>query len=318
MRPSAAVERVPAWSLAVSAMLSVQLGAAVSVSLLEQVGAAGAAWMRAVLGALGFLVIARPRLWRWGWRHLRAPILLGGVTAVMLLAFQAAIGEIPLGTVVAIEFLGPLTVAALHSPTWRALAWPALALGGVLLLTQPWAGDVNLTGVALAAVAGICWGTYIVITQHVGDRFAGIDGLAVSMPVAALLATPFGLPQAWGHIDAAVLLLATACALLAPFLPWMLELYALRRLSKAAFGTLMALEPAIAVAVGAALLHQAPDALRLLGTALVVMAGVGAVRIGRRTAPTSPATIGAVAGTADGSTEEVALHAGRAADRAHP
>ncbi|WP_198954385.1 DMT family transporter [Kineosporia sp. R_H_3] len=266
-------------------MLSVQLGAAVSVHLLDRVGAAGTGWLRMLIAAIGFLALARPRFTQWSLRDLRAPALLGLATAGMILTFQAAIASIPLGTVVAIEFLGPLTVAAVHSPTRRALAWPALALAGVLLLTQPWAGPVNLTGIALAAAGGVSWGAYIVITQHVGDRFSGIDGLAVSMPVAALVSTPLGLPQVWGHLDTRALLLAALCALLAPFLPWICELYALRRLSKAAFGTLMALEPGLAVAVGATLLAQTPDVLQVLGIALVVAAGVAAERTGRRNEP---------------------------------
>lgn len=285
MRLSAVVERPPAWTLAVAAMLSVQLGAAVSVGLLEQVGPVGAAWLRMVLAAVGFVALARPRLGRWSLRELRAPVLLGVVTAGMLVAFQTAIGLVPLGTVVAIEFLGPLTVAALHAPTRRALAWPVLAFAGVVLLTRPWEGAVNVPGVVLAAVAGVGWGSYIVITQHVGDRFSGVDGLAVSMPVAALVTTPFGLPQAWGDLGVEPLLLAAACALLAPFVPWIFELYALRRLSKAAFGTLMALEPAIAVGVGAAVLHQVPGGLALLGSGCVVVAGVGAERGGQRPVP---------------------------------
>lgn len=291
MSPSAAVERVPAWSLAVSAMLSVQLGAAVSIPLLDRVGAGGATWLRLVLAAAAFLALARPRFTQWQPRQLWAPAALGVATVGMLLPFQAAIGQIPLGTVVAIEFLGPLTVAALHAPTRTALLWPGLALGGVILLTQPWQAGVNLAGIGLAALAGISWGAYIVITQHVGDRFSGIDALAVSMPVAALVATPFGLPQAWGHLDGRLLLLAAACAVLAPFLPWTCELYALRRLSKTAFGTLLALEPGIAVIIGATLLHQRPDALLILGTVLVVIAGIAAERTGQRPPPAaSPAS----------------------------
>lgn len=281
--------RPPAWSLAVTAMLSVQLGAAVSVDLLDRIGAAGTGWLRMLIAAVGFLALARPRLTQWSLRDLHAPALLGLATAGMILAFQAAIASIPLGTVVAIEFLGPLTVAAVHSATRRALAWPALALAGVLLLTKPWSGALNVAGIALAVVGGVSWGAYIVITQHVGDRFSGIDGLAVSMPVAALVATPLGLPQVWGHLDVGTLLLAALCALLAPFLPWICELYALRALSKTAFGTLMALEPALAVIVGAVLLAQGPDALQLLGTVLVVIAGVAAERSGHRDASQEPA-----------------------------
>lgn len=263
-------------------MLSVQVGAAISVGLFDDVGVAGTAWLRLTLGAIGFILIARPRYWQWSWRELRAPILLGIVSAGMTLSFLAAIDRLPLGTVVAIEFLGPLTVAAVHSHRLRALAWPGLALAGVVLLTEPWQGAVNLPGVAFAVLAGVGWGLYIIITQHVGDRFAGVDGLAISLPIAALVAAVVGVPQAWGHLTWPVLGVACVAALLLPIIPWTLELYALRRLTKAAFGTLMALEPAIALAVGVLVLAQVPNWLQGLGIVFVVIAGVGAERTGQR------------------------------------
>jgi inner membrane transporter RhtA len=276
------MNRVPAWMLAGVAMLSVQLGAAISVGLFDEIGVAGTAWLRMTLGALGLVLIARPRYWKWSWRELRAPALLGVVSAGMTLAFLAAIDLLPLGTAVAIEFLGPLTVAAVHSHTRRALAWPVLALAGVVLLTEPWQGTPSLPGIAFAAISGACWGLYIVITQHVGDRFAGVDGLAISLPVAAAVTALVGLPQAWGHFTLQVLLVGLVAALLLPLIPWTLELYALRRLTKAAFGTLMALEPAIALVIGMVVLHQMPAVPQLLGIACVVLAGVAAERTGQR------------------------------------
>ena len=270
-------------------MLSVQLGAAISVDLFEDLGVAGTAWLRLSLGALGFVLIARPRYWRWSWHELRAPILLGFVTAGMTLAFLAAINLLPLGTAVAIEFLGPLTVAAVSSRSRRALIWPAAALIGVVLLTEPWQGTPNLAGIAFAALAGAGWGLYIVTTQHVGDRFSGVDGLAISLPVAALVAAFVGLPQAWGQFNLHVILVGLVAALLLPLIPWTLELYALRRLTTAAFGTLMALEPAIALGIGAIVLHQSPALPQAVGMACVVFAGIAAERSGhRKVAATAP------------------------------
>ena len=263
-------------------MLSVQLGAAVSFDLFDELGVAGAAWIRLTLGALGFVLIARPRYWQWTLRELRAPILLGFVSAGMTLSFLTAISLLPLGTAVAIEFLGPLLVAALHSRSRRALAWPALALVGVVLLTEPWHGAPSLPGIGFALISGAFWGLYIIITQHVADRFEGVDGLAISLPVAAIVTAFVGLPQAWGHIDLRVLLISVAAALLLPLIPWTLELYALRRLTKAAFGTLMSLEPAVALAIGALVLHQLPNGWQALGIACVVMAGIAAERAGQR------------------------------------
>lgn len=276
------IDRAPAWSLAVVAMLSVQLGAAISFGLFDDIGVAGTAWLRLSLGALGFILIARPRYWRWSLRELRAPILLGLVSAMMTLAFLAAIDRLPLGTVVAIEFLGPLTVAAMHSASRRALVWPGLALVGVVLLTEPWQGSLEVIGILLAAVAACGWGLYIVITQHVGDRFAGVNGLAISLPVAAIVTAVVGIPQAWGNITWEVFGIALVAALLLPLIPWTFELYALRRLTKAAFGTLMALEPAIALMIGAVVLHQIPLIPQWVGIACVVFAGVAAERTGHR------------------------------------
>lgn len=282
--PGNLIDRAPAWSLAVVAMLSVQMGAAISVGLFDDIGVGGTAWLRISLGALGFVLLARPRYWRWSLRELRAPILLGVVSGVMTVAFLAAIDRLPLGTVVAIEFLGPLSVAAIHSSSRRALAWPALALIGVVLLTEPWQGSPDLLGIIFAAVAALGWGLYIVITQHVGDRFAGIDGLAISLPVAAIVTAVVGIPQAWGHITWEVLGIALLAAVLLPLIPWTFELYALRRLNKAAFGTLMALEPAIALLIGAIVLHQVPQLAQLIGILCVVAAGIAAERTGRRRA----------------------------------
>lgn len=275
-------DRVPAWTLAVAAMLSVQLGAAVSFGLIDDLGVAGTAWLRLTLGAVGFVLIARPRYWRWTWSKLRAPVALGVVSALMTLSFLAAIDRLPLGTAVAIEFLGPLTVAAINSRGGRALAWPALALVGVVLLTEPWVGEGDLVGIAFAVAAGVGWALYIVITQHVGDRFAGVDGLAISLPVAAVVAATVGLPQAWGHLTLPVLAVGVVAALLLPLLPWTLELIALRRLTKAAFGTLMSLEPAIALIIGVVALHQLPAVWQVAGIVCVVLAGIAAERSGRR------------------------------------
>lgn len=276
------LERTPAWVLAVVAMLSVQFGAAVSIYLFDDVGVGGTAWLRLSLSAVVLILLVRPRYWRWSVRDLRTPILLGVVSAGMTLSFLAAIDRLPLGTVVAIEFLGPLTVAALNSRSRRALAWPALALLGVVLLTEPWRSEVDLVGIALAGVAAVGWALYIVITQRVGDRFEGLFGLSVSIPVAALVTAVVGVPQAWGSITLEVLLIALGAAILLPLIPWTLEFLALRRLTKSAFGTLMALEPAFAVMVGVAVLGQAAGVLDLIGIACVMVAGVASARSGRR------------------------------------
>jgi len=269
---------VPPWTLAVAAMFSVQLGSALSVHLISTVGPGGTAWLRLTAGAVLFLIIARPPLRSLRWHD--APVLLGlGVTTgFQTVAFLAAIQRIPLGTSVAIEFLGPMTVAAVHGRSRRALLWAGAAGVGVVLVTQPWRGTISWAGVGFAGLAAVGWAVYIVLTQRVGDRFAGLTGLALTIPVAACTAAIVGIPQVAGHLTLSVIATGIGLAVLLPVLPYSFELLALRRMSPTAFGTLMALEPAIGVVLGLIVLHQRLVAIQVVGILLVVVAGVAAQR----------------------------------------
>ena len=277
-------ERLPPWMLAVTAIFSIQFCSALSLPLISQLGAAGTAWLRLTAGALIFIAIARPPFRHIAGRDVPALLALGITTGLMTTMFLAAIQYIPLGTAVAIEFLGPLTVAALRSHTRRALIWPLVALIGVLLLTQPWRGDIDLAGVAFAAGSAACWAFYIMLTQRVGDRFSGTRGLSITMPIAAATAAVAGIPQVSGTVTFSVIAAAAGLAILSPVLPFALEMAALRRMTPSAFGTLMALEPAVAEVLGLVVLNQKPTAIQVAGIALVVLAGAAAQRGGQRIA----------------------------------
>lgn len=279
---------LPPWSMAVAAMLLIQLSSALSVGLIEHVGSAGTAWLRLAMGGVIFLLIARPPLRRIRRQDVPAILGLGAASGLMSVAFLSAIEHIPLGTAVAIEFLGPLTVAAIRSGSARMLTWPALALIGVVLLTEPWHGETNLAGVGFALLAGIGWGSYILLTQRVGDRFTGISALSMTIPLAAAMTAFVGVPQVAAHFDWRVLLVAVGLALLAPVLPFGLEMLALRRMTHTAFGTLMALEPAFGVLLGLVVLHQVPSLVQGVGIVLVVLAGAAAQRSGTRAPAPEP------------------------------
>lgn len=273
---------MPPWRLAVAAMLSVQLGSALSVHLIATVGPAGTAWLRLSAGALIFLALARPPLRAVRPHDVPALLSLGIITGLQTIVFLAAIERIPLGTAVAIEFLGPVTVAAVRSYRARALTWPAVALLGVVLLTEPWHGDINPAGIAFAGLAAVGWAAYILLTQRIGDRFTGIGALSITVTIAAATAAVVGIPQATGHLTLGILAAAAGLAILLPVLPFTLELLSLRQMTPTAFGTLMALEPAIGVLLGLLVLHQKPSATQLVGILLVVLAGAAAQHSGRR------------------------------------
>jgi inner membrane transporter RhtA len=266
--------------MALTSMTCVQLGLAVSVGLIDRIAADGAAWLRLIWAGAIFLVIVRPRRSAFTKSSLAACVLLGVVTAGITVLFMAALAHLPLGTASALEFLGPLGVAVAHARA-RVL-WPALAAAGVVLLTRPWEGDVDSIGIFFALSAAVCWAAYIVLTQHVGDQVAGITGLSVSMPVAAMVATCVTGLSIFSKMTPELVLIGLGIAILLPVVPFILELLALRRLTAGAFGTLMSLEPAIALVIGLLLLDQVPHPLAIAGIFLVVTAGLGAARTGAR------------------------------------
>ncbi len=268
--------------MAVGSMTCVQLGLALSVPLFGEVGPLGAVWLRLAWAGVILLIAVRPRPWRFRRPMLLAAVALGVVTAGVTMLFMAAVARLPLGTASALEFLGPLGVAVARGG--RRLLWPGLAAVGVLVLTHPWQGGASLAGIVCALGAAVCWACYILLTQAVGDEVAGLQGLAVSIPVAALVATAVAGPGVIPALTPHLVLAGLGLALLLPVVPFSLEMYALRRLTAAAFGTLMCLEPALALIAGLALLGQVPRAWSLAGIALVVAAGIGAVRTGARPA----------------------------------
>jgi inner membrane transporter RhtA len=279
-------------AMAMGSMLCVQVGLALAVTLIDRIGVEGAAWLRLAWAGLLLLVLVRPRPGAFTRRSFATCVVLGVVTAAITLLFMAAVDRIPLGTASALEFLGPLGVAVAHGKGRNRVLWPGLAALGVVLLTHPWAGDVDTVGVFYALASAVCWATYILLTQRVGDEVAGINGLAVSMPVAGLVATVTVGPAVLPRMTPEILMIGIGLAILLPVVPFVLEMLALRRLTTAAFGTLMALEPAFAMIVGLIVLHQVPGLGGVVGICFVVVAGVGAARTGARAAPV-PAEVAA-------------------------
>jgi len=269
--------------MAMISMLCVQIGLAISVTLIDRIGTEGAAWVRLAWAGVLLLVIVRPRPAAFTRATFTVCVLLGVVTAAVTLLFMAAVARIPLGTASALEFLGPLCVAVATGRGSRRFLWPALAGVGVVLLTEPWAGAVDPLGVLFALAAAACWATYILLTRRVGDEVAGINGLAVSMTVAGIAATLVVGPVVLPRITPELLVIGLGLAVLLPVVPFTLEMLALRRLTTAAFGTLMSLEPAFALLVGLVVLHQVPGIPAAVGICLVVAAGIGATRGGART-----------------------------------
>jgi len=274
-----AAGRASGIALAVASMTTIQLGAALSQPLLDRIGPSGLVALRLTIAALILWPFARPRLRGRARADIGAAVALGACSGLLTLAFFEAIARIPLGVTVTIEFLGPLGVALAGSRRARDVAWVLLAGAGVALLTLgDGAGEpLDATGVALAGLAAACWAAYIVLTKWVGSHWAGLDGLSVSLGVAALITLPVGVVSAGSELLVAEVVLAgIGLALLIPLVPYVFELVALRRLPTAQFGVIMSLEPAIAALLGLVILDQSLAPAGVIAIAMVSLACAGA------------------------------------------
>jgi inner membrane transporter RhtA len=268
-------------ALVVAAVTSLQFGAGYAVTLFDDLGPAGAAFLRLAVAAVVLLAIWRPRVAGHPFADLRVAVTFGVVLGTMNLAIYSAMDRIPLGIAVTIEFAGPMAVAVLGSRRPLDLLWVALAAAGIVLLADPGGGSLDSAGVAFALLAATMWAFYILLAERTGRLFPGGSGLALAMVAGAVVIAPFGIAQAGSDLLRPELIAAgAAVALASSVIPYSLELEALRRLPARVFGVLMSLEPAVAALAGLIILGQDLGAREWAAIALVVIASAGATSTG--------------------------------------
>lgn len=258
-------------------ILSVQVGATFAKQLFPIVGAAGTTTLRQLLSALILLAVFRP--WRNPPRREAWPALLGfgAVLGIMNLMFYLSLARIPLGIAVAVEFTGPLAVATLTSRHWIDLLWVGMVAIGLLALL-PLAGvshALDMTGLALALGAGVCWGIYIVLGRRVSTG-GTTQTTAIAMTIAALVVLPVGASAALPALgQPSILLTALAIAVMSSAIPYTCEMFALGRIPMRVFGILMSLEPVVAALAGFVFLHEALTLRQIIAIAAIVAASLG-------------------------------------------
>jgi inner membrane transporter RhtA len=274
--PSASyvVDRVPPHAYFLVSAIFHYLGPAFAVLLFARVEPLGVAWLRIASAAVVFAA------WRRPWRYYRglqpaakwSVVMLGSVLALMNICFYLAIDRLPLGTVGAIEFLGPIGLAVLGVRSKRNLAALALAVAGVYVLT-----DVRLAGQPLGFVFAFSncalFALYIILGHRIAadGGAAGIDRLAFAMLVAMVVAFPIGIRQAVPAFVSPLLLAAgIGVGISSSVIPYVTDQLAMARLPRATFALLLSLLPAMASLIGAVVLHQLPTAAEVAGVALVI------------------------------------------------
>lgn len=261
-------------------MTTTQLGAAISTHLFSSLGSSGTVLLRIGFAAVVLILAWRPTLTGYARREYLQAILFGIVIAIMNLTFYSALGRIPLGIAVTLEFVGPLGVAVAGSRRPLDWLWVTLAASGIVLLA-PWGGiSLDGVGVTLALMAGVCWAAYIILSARVGKSFPGGAGLTLAMSVGGVALLPVGVLAAGrALLNPELLLVGLAVALLSSVIPYSLELEALRTLPTRVFGVLMSSEPAIAAVVGFLVLRQVLGPRAVIAILLVTVATVGSSRV---------------------------------------
>ncbi len=270
VRPVLGTDRLPAPLLFVIGGVSMYLGAAAAVLLFDELDPAAVAWLRQFGAAVVLLAWRRPGRASWRGKVFWLAALFGLVTAGMNIAFYEAIHRLPLGTAVALEFAGPVLVAALGSRSVRDIAALLLVVGGVALIADVrWSGST--LGVVFALSAAVLWAGYIVLGKRVARLGLGVDGLAVGFGVATVVLSPLALGTGPVWTSPRLLLLGVGVGVLSTVVPYVLDQVVLRRMGQAAFALLLALLPVTATLIGLAVLRQVPSLPEALGILAVVL-----------------------------------------------
>ncbi len=268
---------VPPLLMIVSGV-SLYTGAALAVGLFDVFPPTVVAWMRMAGAAVILLVLFRPKLSVFTGRVGLIAAFYGLATAAMNMTFYEAIARIPLGTAVAVEFLGPIVVAAVVSRTWRQIAAVVLAGAGVVLIA-----DVQLTAnpvrLAFVLAAAALWAGYILMGAKVAGAASPKDSMTVGFAYAALLTSPVllltdGSPAAgasdWGWL----LLTVLGLGFLSAVVPYGLDQVILQKAGADYFAILLALLPLTAALIGFVGLGQVMEGKELFGMAAIVIAVV--------------------------------------------
>src|SRR6185436_14313634 len=200
-------------------------------------------------------------------------VALGAVFALMNVCFYVSIDRLPLATVAAIEFIGPIVLAAIGARTGRNIAAVATAAAGVYLLTHV-RFEGEPVGVVFAFANAALFTAYIVLAHRVARRsgLSGIDGLAAAMLLAFLFVSPIGLSSATHAFSDPVALAAGAgVGITSSVIPYVFDQLAMARLARATYALFVALLPATATVIGVLVIRQLPTAVDLAGIGLVMV-----------------------------------------------
>ena len=253
--------------------------------LFPAVGAQGTTAVRVGLSAV-LMLLWRPWRWRLSRADAKAVALYGAALGAMNLMFYMSIQTLPFGLAVAIEFAGPLAVAIWSSRRAMDFVWVALAMVGLgLLLPLGLSGStLDPVGVMYSVGAAVFWALYIIYGKRAGHLHAG-QSVSLGLLVAARVVVPVGVVHAGAALlSPSVLLVGLCVAAISSAIPISLEMMALKRLPKEAFGIMISMEPAVAALLALPLLGEHLSGVQWLAIGCIVAASMGSAATARQSA----------------------------------
>ncbi|MFF0199870.1 DMT family transporter [Streptomyces sp. NPDC005017] len=257
--------------------LSNQTGAALGALAFPVIGPVGVVAVRQYVAAAVLSAVARPRLRSLTGRQWRPVLLLALVFGTMNLSLYSAVDRIGLGLAVTLEFVGPLVIALAGARRRLDAGCALVAAAGVVTLMRPRPSADSL-GMGLGLLAAGCWASYILLNRTIGERIPGARGAAAASVVSACLFLPVGaVVVAVRPPTAGALGYAVAAGVLSSAVPYLADLFTLRRVPAQAFGLFMSVNPVLAALVGLLVLGQRLGFAEWVGIGAVVVAnGVSA------------------------------------------
>ncbi|MGW3652794.1 EamA family transporter [Streptomyces sp. NPDC000878] len=270
--PKPATGRFAGVAVMLGSGLANQVGAATGSLAFPVLGPVGVVAVRQYVAAVVLFAVARPRLRSFTRAQWGPVLLLALVFGTMNLSLYTAIDRIGLGLAVTLEFLGPLAIALAATRRRVDACCAVIAAAGVVALLRP-QPSADYLGMGLGLLAAVCWASYILLNRTIGRRLPGAEGSAAAAGVSALLFLPVGIvlvvdrpptPAAVGY--------AVVAGVLASAVPYLADMFTLRRVPARAFGLFMSVNPVLAAVVGWIGLGESLGALEWASIGAIVAA----------------------------------------------
>ena len=256
-------------------MMSIQSGASIAKYLFHLLGPAGAVTLRVGIAGVLLMALIRPRIKSFTREQWKCILFYGLSIGLMNLTFYYGIRRVPLGIGVAIEFIGPLSVAIYASRKITDFLWVLLAAAGIICIV-PWQGGGDLWGYIFVTVAGVMWAAYILSAGKLSAKMKSTDAVACGMCVATLIVLPAAILS--GDIfklNGKLLLLGLGVAVFSSALPFTLDLFTIKKIEAKVYSVLQSLHPVFAALSGLIFLKEHLSLLQWLAVLFIVTASAG-------------------------------------------